>query len=49
MQTTVGFRLKIKDEDLEKYEDEAEYAAAKAELEECRNVAFDKIDSIKRR
>jgi hypothetical protein len=44
-----GFRLKIKDEDLEKLEEEAEYATAKAELEEFKNVAFDKIDSIKRR
>jgi len=30
-------------------EEEAEFAAAQAELEEMRNGAFDKIDSIKRR
>ncbi|KAG0577902.1 hypothetical protein KC19_5G190500 [Ceratodon purpureus] len=45
----INAKLKIKDEDLEKLEEEAEYAAAKAQLEEFRNVAFDKIDSIKRR
>lgn len=49
MRTSVGFRLKIKDEDLENFEEEAEYALAKGELEAFQNEAFDKIDSIKRR
>jgi hypothetical protein len=34
---------------LEKLEEEAEYAAAKAELEELRNSAMDRIDTYKRR
>lgn len=34
---------------LEKLEEEAEYAAAKAELEELRNVAMDRIETYKRR
>lgn len=34
---------------LEKLEEEAEYAAAKAELEELRNTAMDRIDTYKRR
>jgi len=34
---------------LEKLEEEAEYAAAQAELEELRNTAMDRIDTYKRR
>jgi hypothetical protein len=42
-------RLGINDAMLEKLEEEAEYAAAKAELEELRNSAMDRIDTYKRR
>jgi hypothetical protein len=42
-------RLGIDDGMLEKLEEEAEYAAAKAELEELRNTAMDRIDTYKRR
>lgn len=34
---------------LEKLEEEAEYAAAKAELEELQNTAMEKIETYKRR
>jgi hypothetical protein len=45
----VNKKLGIDDSMLEKLEEEAEYAAAKAELEELRNTAMDRIDTYKRR
>ncbi|XP_024385615.1 probable ATP synthase 24 kDa subunit, mitochondrial [Physcomitrium patens] len=45
----VNQKLGIDDAMLEKLEEEAEYAAAKAELEELRNTAMDRIDTYKRR
>jgi len=45
----VNQKLGIDDGMLEKLEEEAEYAAAKAELEELRNTAMDRIDTYKRR
>lgn len=44
-----GIRLGINDSQLDKLEEEAEYAAAKAELEELRHTAMEKIDTYKRR
>ncbi|KAG0610025.1 hypothetical protein M758_7G032900 [Ceratodon purpureus] len=45
----VNEKLGINDSMLEKLEEEAEYAAAKGELEELRNVAMDRIETYKRR
>jgi hypothetical protein len=45
----VNQKLGIDDSMLEKLEEEAEYAAAQAELEELRNTAMDRIDTYKRR
>jgi len=44
-----GCRLGIDDSMLENLEEQAEYAAAHAELEELRNTAMDRIDTYKRR
>jgi hypothetical protein len=44
-----AYRLGIDDGMLEKLEEEAEYAAAKAELEELRNTAMDRIDTYNRK
>jgi len=45
----VNQKLGIDDSMLEKLEEEAEYGVAKAELEELRNTAMDRIDTYKRR
>jgi hypothetical protein len=45
----INQKLGINDSQLDKLEEEAEYAAAKAELEELRHTAFEKIDTYKRR
>jgi len=45
----VNQKLGIDDSMLEKLEEEAEYAAAQADLEELRNTAMDRIDTYKRR
>lgn len=42
-------RLGISDDQLEKMEEEAEYDLAKAELEELRHFATERIDNYKRR